>query len=76
MVLTAVHAILMTKKTEVRRYRLNASDKRNEMKNDNKTERSAKGHSVFTSNGHKTRTIFCRIGDTEMGWTVLNWDRH
>ena len=37
----------MCLKTEARRYRLNASGKRNETENGNKTERTANGHTVL-----------------------------
>ena len=57
--LSAMHVLHVTKKTEVRQYRLNASGKRNETENGNKTERSGNGHTVLTTcKGNKTGTIF------------------
>ena len=48
----------VTTKTEARRYRLNASSKRNETENGNKTEENANGHTVLrTCSGNKTNNF-------------------
>ena len=47
--LIAMHALHVTTKTEVRRYRLNASGKRNETENGNKTKR----RTVIKRNGEQ-----------------------
>ena len=63
--LTAMHALHVTKKTETRWYCLNASGKRNEKENGNKTERSGNGLTVLTTcNGNKTGTIFLHMYPT------------
>ena len=57
--LTAMHALHVTKKPAETWFRLNASGKRNETENSNKTERSGNGHTVLTTcNSNKMGTIF------------------